>query len=267
AIDRRGGAKPPRDSMNGILILRGGALGDFVLTLPALKLLRDRFPKAHLEILGYPRIAALVEKRFYADAIRSIESASLARFFVKDAELPGELADYFRGFDLILSYLYDPDRIFENKLKRCGTATLVTGPGKLDNSAHAAFQLARPLEGLGLHLQDAAAHLYPIEEDRDLARDYLGGRSRPIVTLHPGSGSETKNWAIKKWIELGGLLVSEGYELLVIAGEADEKRAATLESAWSGKPVRFLKHQPLPKLAALAEGGLFIGHDSGISHV
>jgi heptosyltransferase-3 len=253
--------------MKRILILRGGAIGDFVLTLPALKLLRDRFPNAHLEILGYPQIAALAEKRFYADAVRSIESGSLARFFAKDAELPDELAGYFSGFDLILSYLHDPDRILEKNLQRCGVTTLLMGPSKLDNSAHAAFQLARPLEALGLYLQDPAARLYPSEEDRDFARVSPGGRSKPIVALHPGSGSETKNWAIEKWIALGHLLFSAGYGLLVIAGEADEKRAETLESAWRGKPVRFLKHQPLPKLAALFEGGLFIGHDSGISHI
>jgi heptosyltransferase-2 len=257
----------PPVSMNRILILRGGAIGDFVLTLPALKLLRDRFPKAHLEILGYPQIAVLAERRFYADAIRSIESASLAKFFAKDAELPAERVRYFAGFDLIVSYLYDPEGILENNLKRCGGATLLSGPSKLDNSAHAACQLARPLEALGLHLEDPAAFIYPIEEDRDLARRYLEDLSKPVIALHPGSGSETKNWTIEKWIELGGLLFSAGYALLVIAGEADAQRVRTLEAAWGGKPVRFVKHQPLPQLAALFEGGLFVGHDSGISHI
>jgi len=253
--------------MNRILILRGGAIGDFVLTLPALKLLRDRFPKAHLEILGYPRIAALAEKRFYADAIRPIESASFARFFAKNAELPPEMVGYFRGFDLIVSYLHDPDGILEDNLKRCGTAKLLVGPSKLDNSAHAAIQLARPLEALDLHLEDSAAYVYPSDEDHNLARRYLGKKSTPTVALHPSSGSETKNWAVENWIELGRLLLSAGYELLVIAGEADEKRVGILESAWIGKPVRFVKHQPLPQLAALFEGGFFVGHDSGISHI
>jgi heptosyltransferase-3 len=253
--------------MNRILILRGGAIGDFVLTLPALKLLRDPFPKAHLEILGHPQIAALAEKRFYANAIRSIESGSLAKFFAKDAELPAELVSYFSGFDLIVSYLYDPEGVLENNLKRCGLASLLSGPSKLDNSAHAAFQLARPLEALDLRLEHPAARIYPNEEDRDFARRYLGNRPSPTVALHPGSGSETKNWAIEKWIELGGLLFSTGYELLVIAGEADDKRVRTLESAWNGKPARFVKHQPLPQLAALFEGRLFVGHDSGISHI
>ena len=39
--------------MKRILVIRGGAIGDFILTLPAVKLLRDNFPSAHIEILGY----------------------------------------------------------------------------------------------------------------------------------------------------------------------------------------------------------------------
>ena len=59
--------------MNRILVIRGGAIGDFILTLPTLRALRDKFPQAAIEILGYKHIAAIAESRFYADAVRSIE--------------------------------------------------------------------------------------------------------------------------------------------------------------------------------------------------
>ena len=156
--------------MNRILVIRGGAIGDFILTLPAIKLLRDRFPQAHIEILGYTHIIALAEKRFYADAIRSIEYGPLAAFFAKDAALPAELTDYFGSFDLIVSYLFDPDGIFQNNLKRCGIKMFIAGPSKLSGREHAALQLARPLEQFGLHLQD------PCGEDLS---DRTGSRVRP----------------------------------------------------------------------------------------
>src|SRR5438046_8295742 len=132
-------------SLNRILVIRGGAIGDFVLTLPAIKLLRDRFPNAHLEILGANHIAALAERRFYADAVRSIESGSFARFFARNSELPAELTDYFASFDLILSFLYDPDKIFETNVRACGAATFLAGHSKLATSDDEALQLARPL--------------------------------------------------------------------------------------------------------------------------
>jgi heptosyltransferase-2 len=252
--------------MNRILVIRGGAIGDFVLTLPAIKLLRDRFPTAHLEILGYKHIAALAEKRFYADAVRSIESASLARFFAKNSELRGELADYFSGFDLILSYLYDPDGIFETNVEKSSGGTFIAGPSKLNNSEHAAVQLARPLAALGLSLTDPAARLFPTDEDRHTITSLLESSGR-IIALHPGSGSETKNWPIENWIGLGNDLLARDHFLIIIAGEADAVRTHQLKSEWKNKPVRFAENLPLPHLAALLKGSVFIGHDSGISHI
>lgn len=250
--------------MNRILVIRGGAIGDFILTLPAIKLLRDRFPKARLEILGYRHIAALAEKRFYADAVRSIESASLAKFFAKNSELPAGLVEYFGSFDLVLSYLYDPDRIFETNVRKCGEETFLAGPSKFDNSEHAALQLARPLAALGLSLTDPAARLFPSEVDRAAVMNLVGGE---FVVLHPGSGSETKNWPIENWRELGDVLLSRSCRLVIVAGEADVERLEKLKAAWKGKPVQFAENLPLPQLAALLEGSFFIGHDSGISHI
>src|SRR5215475_10048895 len=128
--------------MSRILVIRGGAIGDFILTLPALKALRDAQPAAHIEILGYKHIAVLAENRFYAQAVRSIEYGPLARFFARNLELPADLADYFASFDLIVSYLYDPDGIFKINLRRCGAENLIWGAARIvENGGHAARQL------------------------------------------------------------------------------------------------------------------------------
>jgi ADP-heptose:LPS heptosyltransferase len=256
-----------RRQVNRVLVIRGGAIGDFVLTLPAIKLLRDDLPQAHIEILGHQPIIALAERRFYADAIRSIEYGPLATFFANDAALPAELTEYFGSFDLIVSYLFDPDGIFQNNLKRCGSKMFIAGPPKLSGHEHAAHQLARPLEQIGLHLKNPAARIYPTEEDREFAQVVLANSSKPVIALHPGSGSETKNWPIEKWKELGEHLFSTARTVLVVAGEADDERLRLLETAWKGKPVRFAKNLALPHLAALFETSVFLGHDSGVSHI
>src|SRR5438094_3339411 len=129
--------------MKRILVIRGGAIGDFILTLPTLKALRDACPHAYIEILGYRHIAALAENRFYAQAVRSIEYGPLSSFFAKNSELPAELANYFASFDLIISYLFDPDRIFENNLRRCRVENLLRGPAKIvETAAPAPLRLA-----------------------------------------------------------------------------------------------------------------------------
>ena len=249
-------------------MIRGGAIGDFILTLPALKALRDAFPNAHIEILGHEHIAALAENRFYAQRVRSIESALLAKFFAKNADLPPELSKHFSGFDLIISYLYDPDSIFEENLHRSGARKIARGPAKIDKRSHAARQLAQPIEELGLSISDFAPRLYPSTEDRHRAWEFLAGLSTAIVAFHPGSGSEKKNWPLQNWIDLGNhFLRNSGGSLLIISGEADEHQTRQLESIWQNRRVRFAKQLSLTDLAAVFEKTIFVGHDSGISHL
>jgi heptosyltransferase-2 len=253
-----------------ILVIRGGAIGDFVLTLPAIRLLRENFPGAQLEILGYKHIVALAEGRFYAHATRSIEYAPMAKFFVPNAELPADLVEYFGGFRQIVSYLFDPDKIFENNVRRCGVKNFLHAPPLIDDSAQAAHQLAKPLQSLALYLEDPAAALYPSAQDREFAAQFFAGLDRPVIALHPGSGSEKKNWPLENWRELGEWLfaLDPAPALLLVGGEADRAAFASLAAAWSGRAVWFAQDLPLYHLAALLERcRLFIGHDSGISHI
>jgi glycosyl transferase family 9 (putative heptosyltransferase) len=261
--------------------------------LPALKALRVAHPKAGIEILGYPHITSIADKRFYADAVRSIEYAALSRFFARGAELPPELRDYFAGFDLILSYLYDPDRIFEENLRRCGAERILQGPAKVLPGMHAARQLAEPLQQLGINVTELAAKIYPSDADMEFARGFLNGLSQPIFAIHPGSGSEKKNWPIENYLELvtavlngaarsrSGCLqtadLSQGRlqsrlfsfsTILIVSGEADQNVTQRLRSSFEGESrLRFAQQLPLPQLAAILSQTTFIGHDSGISHL
>lgn len=256
--------------MKRILVIRGGAIGDFILTLPALKALRDGQPQAHMEILGYKHIAVLAENRFYAQAVRSIEYGGLARFFASNSELPAELTDYFASFDLIVSYLYDPDRVFETNLRRCGIQNLICGPAQIVQTAgHAAGQLARPIEELGINVANLSARVFPSVEDREFARDFLASVPQPIIAIHPGSGSLEKNWPLEKWIALfsQNSRFSNFERLVVISGEADNAFTDQLEREWKNRDVRFARNLSLPRLAAVLEDSIFIGHDSGISHL
>ena len=256
--------------MDRILVIRGGAIGDFILTLPALKALRDARPRAHIEILGYKHIAVLAENRFYAQGTRSIEYGPLAKFFAVNSELPGELADYFASFDLIVSYLFDPDRIFEGNLRRCGVENLICCPARiLENGHHAARQLARPIEELGIEVVDLSERIFPSSPDREVAREFLGNPSPPIIAIHPGSGSPQKNWPLENWTALFSQAghLADVERMVVISGEADEAQTKRLEQEWSYRNVCFAKSLPLPQLAAVLEQSIFVGHDSGISHL
>src|SRR3954454_11968994 len=259
-----------QELMERILVIRGGAIGDFILTLPTLKALRDARPQAHMEILGYKHIAVLAENRFYAQAVQSIEYGLLARFFAPNSELPGELSRYFASFDLVVSYLYDPDQIFETNVRRCGVQNLICGPARIvENAGHATRQLARPIEELAINVTDFAERIFPSIEDREFAREFLRSVRQPIIAIHPGSGSHEKNWPLENWVGLFSATSDFGNtgRLVVISGEADEAQTNELQGEWKNRNVRFARNLPLPCLAAMLQRATFIGHDSGISHL
>ena len=248
-----------RETLSRILVIRGGAIGDFILTLPAIKLLRDSFPTAHLELLGYKHIVALAEMSGYANAARSIEYSGLSSFFSRDRELPPELVEYFGSFQQVVSYLFDPDRIFAHNLRRAGVRNLITGSPKITDQEHAARQLARPLERLALYLHDPAARILPNEPRKP---------DRSLIAIHPGSGSATKNWPVERCMEMSRQLLKEDLRLLLVGGEADEEVMQRMEELLPEDRVETAKNLPLPVLAKrLQNCALFIGHDSGISHL
>src|SRR3990170_1151250 len=86
-----------------LLVIRSGALGDFILPLPAIRALREAWPEARLDIIGKPAVVELAHGRYYADAVRSIDRADLIPLFTPDPRPSPELAAYLRGLDLLLS--------------------------------------------------------------------------------------------------------------------------------------------------------------------
>lgn len=248
-----------------ILVIRGGAIGDFILTLPVLAALRRQFPRTHLEVLGYPHIAGLALAGGLVQRVQSIEARSLAGFFARNGELAEELADYFSEFDIVISYLYDPDEIFQTNVALCTQAQFIAGPHRAENGGgvHASEVFLKPLERLAVFDAEAVPRL---DVGRAFETTVATGR---WLAAHPGSGSEKKNWPEAKWLELlKHLMQSTTLNLLLVGGEAERERLERLEKALPGTRIKVMQSAPLPELAQwLASCVGFVGHDSGISHL
>jgi len=244
-----------------ILVIRGGAIGDFILTLPAIAALRQQFPEAYLEVLGYPHIAQLAVAAGLVERVQSIEAGPLAGFFARRGTLSSHLADYFSEFDLIVSYLYDPDRIFQENVARCTTAQFIEAPHRPDENLgiHAAKVYLKPLERLAIFDADHVPRL-----------SFEGKKGKELqIALHPGSGSERKNWPEAKWADLMAHFINQSsLNLLLVGGEAEGERLQRLAAALPPRRVRVAQSLPLAELGSLLERCVaFVGHDSGISHL
>ncbi len=252
-----------------ILVVRGGAIGDFIMTLPALAALRERWPDAHIEILGYPHITELARDRYYAQATRSIEAQALSGFFVPDNILEPNLADYFAGFHVVISYLFDPDNVFADNVRRCGVRQLIEASPR-PTELHAAVHYCKPLEALAIYVDALEPRVYPNDADRAFGEQFLGdARAQRLVAVHPGSGSEKKNWPAERFAAVCRWLADEyAVHLLVVKGEADTVAVARLTELLAPRPMRIAHGLRLPELAAVLERcALFLGNDSGITHL
>lgn len=239
------------------LVFRGGALGDVILTLPTLRALQNSNASASVEFVA-PFPAALLAQYGGADSVSDINSATYLSLFTNDAGLDGALHEKLRNLDCVICYLSDPRRTIATKIENCG-CRFISGPFQLNQRPlPAAVQLAQPLKELGLPVVDPVPRLF-LERRRS-------GQARLI--FHVGSGSPTKNWPIPRWAALAAALEERFDELLLVSGEADEAPTAEFLRQYRSSKLRLRSNLSILDLAhELATGDLFIGHDTGITHL
>lgn len=252
-------SKPAR-----FLILRGGAIGDFILTLPAIQALRDRWPGAYIELVGYPHIANLALVAGLVDHVESLDRADAARLFTWRTTFSEEQAEHLRSFDLIISYLHDPDGVVKANLKAAGVKQVIYG-SPLVKEGHAIDHLMKPLETLAIYAEEPLPRL-TLKSER--GKEWLAahGLSGGVVAIHPGSGSPKKNWPAGNFLKLAEQLREFGQPHLMIFGEADAAVADVIRKEMPG--VIELSGCTLVELASvLSACRAFVGNDSGVTHI
>ncbi len=259
--------------MRNVLVIRGGAVGDFVLTLPVFEAIRTRYPDARVDILGYPAIAELAVGRRHAHAARRVDAVEWAALFAPQGELRDAERAWLRSFDTVVCIWPDADGVLRENLRRAGVAAVVwMDPIPAGGERHAVEHLAAQWERAGMPGPLPHPHLYPSERDRWWAERYMrvsGAGCQPLLGLNPGSGSRRKNWPAAGFAEVATWWIQQRRgHVLVLAGPADDEALAAFRAAAPDEGVFVLQNEELPRVAAVAERcDLYIGNDSGITHV
>ncbi len=256
-----------------ILILHPGGLGDIILSLPAVALLRSVFPAARCTIAGnIDHLAPIVSG--YADRFVSLSTLPLHHLYAS-SPMPQTEVRFWKSFDRIVSWTGSGNEEFVRKMQGLHPdACIASWKPQPGDSRHVA-QLF--VDSLGLSIAGGnsltPARIHLDSTVRSAGRQWLmkrgwNGRA-PLTALHPGAGSGAKRWPLARFVDLAQKLMFQAQgRLLIIEGPAERGLAGQMMHALSEAGVIRTECIPLALLAAvLGQCRAFVGNDSGIAHL
>lgn len=271
---------PRRNVPRRILVVRNDRVGDLVLTLPAIELLRQQFPEAHL--------AVLVSQ--YAGPLVAAHPAINELIYDEPAHSAWQLGRRLRKhrFDAVLVINTSTRNCLAVRLARIRRRVCwaykpigwlaATHPVKLHRSRppihESEFALAfasqlgipttagRPTPQLPI---DAATRMRVVER---IASEV--GNEGPLFGVHPGNKNSAYNWPPSLYAQLVGRLAEHGR--VMITGGPDERKLLESVShtvaAANRQRVGIFSDLSLPELAAgIAQQRALVVSSTGPMHV
>jgi heptosyltransferase-2 len=271
-----------------ILVRATNWIGDAILSLPALRALRSRFPAAHISILARPYVAELYQGQSIADALIPYDSRGKHAGLRGTEHLASELSTCKFDAAVLLQNAFDaawlawrakiPERIGYARDARgflLTKAVPVPKPGEIP--AHEQFYYLELLRRAGwvnnysgptciaLHIEP------PALENAERALLLAGarpGRLRIAIGAGASFGS-AKCWPPSRFAEVAKRLQTDRDADVILfgtAGEADVSAAISAEMRHP--PIDLAGKTAIVDLPALlSQCHLFIGNDSGAMHI
>lgn len=261
-------------TFHDILLIRSGALGDFLFSLPAVEALRKAYSDARIELMGHQEFVALAQRCRCADSISSIDRAEVAALFSRDAPVSSALSRRLKQCDLVLAYLSDPDGVVQMRLRSlCSGMVVVFSPIlPAEWALHVVDYLLLPILTLGIAAENRQPTLVLPDEDRVTGHQLLAERgvdiARPVVAIHPGAGNPKKRWPAGEFARLADSL-ARTCSVILVSGPADANATAeVLDMSQNSARIVVLNELPLLAVAqVLSRCRLFVGNDSGVTHL
>ena len=255
-------------SVMRIVVVRGGALGDALLTIHPLAALRTCYGAATITCIGPRVLRSVGVVPWLVDRLIPIEDEGGWQLF-RATDLPTWLE-----CDIGVVWLQQWQHVAD-VLRQAGPSQVVAGPSlpPEGSSLHVVEHLFKILEPLDVTVSCARLPLPLAELSMQKAGQCwrnLGLRPGKVVALHPGSGGLWKRLP-RDYVEwLIEHCVYRGWQVLVLLGPAEEE-----ERAWWARwciekqsDIRLAPAMPIDVLAVLiARCSLYIGCDTGPSHL
>lgn len=264
-------------SQERICIFLTGGIGDFVASVPAVRLLRQNFLLSRIALVGNPLWLPLAQEGRLFDEVDSLNDLPLHTGFMRNLPKESPLSRFLAGFDLIISWFGDREGRWEANLRRACQGRVLVEPFHRVHSfqGHASEYYLMTLKTLRLRDQNG-----PGQGQHPNLRVSHGGDSEghkegnglshdgPFLCLHPGSGSEHKNWPKENFLEVAcGAFRLWRLPSVVLIGPAEEGQRKFWNEA--GGPSLSVKEglSILEVGRILQRATFYVGNDSGITHL
>ena len=225
-----------------------GALGDFIMTWPALVTLRWKFSDHRFIGLGKPAYLKLAAEMGLLDEAYDCEAQDFLQFYSGDL-LPRSLD----GITSALLWMEEEPKLRTLLHQKC------SGPFHI----HPPFPPSAQEHAMDYHLQCLPYFSLPAVPEEDLYFPIATVR-QGYALIHPGSGSKDKNYDPEFHAFLANELKSRRYpDTRILIGPAEQDVKSVFASRFPvvepGNPVELAR--------LLSQAALFVGNDSGVSHL
>jgi heptosyltransferase-3 len=244
---------------SSLLIIHQGALGDLVMTFPAIITLRKKFGR--IDILCQGQLGKLAARLKLVEKAYPLEAAYFATLFSKTVDK--KIKTILAAYSTILLFSFASD--LKKSIRQIGDGRCFQIPPRppVREKIHVTeFIFKNLLDGGLLEAHDS--------RDRPFNRPErpFSDPARPVdsskIFIHPGAGSIRKRWSLSRFLEIVNILERKGLRPRFICGPAEQDLAAEL--AKQNRPLHVSSE--LTELVDLLESaGGYIGNDSGVSHL
>lgn len=243
-----------------VLIIRMGALGDTVVCLPCLLALRTRY---NVYFLGrMPGISFLAH---FVDNVYNIEESRFAWIF---NEKPKANSQIFPNLDYIVVFMKDRNNTVKRNLQNAFQSQNISVFASLPVGSEKQLHIVKYIY---MKLREADLEVSWHDVASIIKRGiYKYSLDHPYVLYHLGSGSSKKNLDISLWFKIKKDLCTafpEKRHLLICGPDEMEMKSCLQKLALESSETLNWILEPVELLAILQQAYLFIGHDSGPTHL
>jgi heptosyltransferase-2 len=255
-----------------IAIVRAGALGDTILLLPALGLVRRALSHAEITLVGSTWAEKLASLLGQPWKFVPFDSQLTAPLFGADAS--DDPTGAFHHSDLVINYTSARTSAFARNIRRLCRGAVIEWPVTPAPGMHAACHFAAAVSAGVPAVEELPFPSLRVGPDaRERAALWIAQHfkdaSGQLAVVHPGSGSERKCWPAPMFAQLASGLAGLGMHVALLKGPADEQCCSAVAASLSnGEDVAVAGTDDIQHAAALVScATVFVGNDSGMSHL